>query len=160
MLIAVSVVQVGSRSIVPAWRRFAREILGVPPVFRDKVRPISNRRFRRARTHGIIAVVRLCRGGCMISAIVLASFLSVAGDGKVSTEELVRRLGDKSFRVRDASARELLARGKDAIDALKRGADNTDPEVRERCRRLLTQLQARLIRERLDGFVNDVKSPP
>src|ERR671934_206500 len=65
----------------------------------------------------------------MISTILLASILSVAGDGKVSTEDLVRRLGDKSFRVRDASARELLARGKEAVNALKRGADNADSRV-------------------------------
>src|SRR5438874_9764091 len=101
----------------------------------------------------------LC-GGRMISAIVLASFLAVADDGKASAEELVRRLGDTSFRVRDASARELVARGAGAIAALKRGGDSPDPEIRDRCRRLLTQLQARLIRERLETFVKDAKAPP
>lgn len=63
--------------------------------------------------------------------------------------ELVARLGDDSFQVRQQASRELEKIGRSAKQALLAGLNSRDPEIRSRCRRLLAvaldlDLQARL----------------
>jgi hypothetical protein len=105
-----------------------------------------------------------------MSTFLLAISLALGGDGKAdgkanahgktSADELVKQLGDASFKVREKAARELLARGAKAVDALKRGQENPDQEIRERCRRLLEQIQSRTALDQLKIFLTDLKSAP
>ncbi|HJZ93746.1 MAG TPA: hypothetical protein VKE40_22920, partial [Gemmataceae bacterium] len=53
--------------------------------------------------------------------------------------ELVKKLGDRSYRVREQAARELVRGGSGAVPALTAGTKDLDPEVSERCRQLLPQ---------------------
>src|SRR5438105_14164682 len=59
--------------------------------------------------------------------------------------ELVRQLGSKKFRERDAATRALEAAGEDALVALRQAEeDSDDPEVRFRARRPVERLERRL----------------
>lgn len=59
-----------------------------------------------------------------------------------SVDELVRRLGDDSFKVRLQAERELRALGKDALPALRQAAEHeADAEVQWRARRLVRQIE-------------------
>jgi hypothetical protein len=53
-------------------------------------------------------------------------------------EGLIEQLGHRDFRLRDAAAKALAARGPDALPALRQALGHPDPEVRQR----LTQLVA------------------
>jgi hypothetical protein len=74
--------------------------------------------------------------------------------------ELVRQLGEKSYRVRTAAAAELARMGSAAVPALRDGARHLDPEIAAQCRRLLPQAEARQRKENLDALVNDTTPPP
>lgn len=69
--------------------------------------------------------------------------------------ELVRELESPSFRKREAAAKELLALGVDAKAALEAGALSPDAEVRERCRRMLPQVQLLDLQARVEMFRRD-----
>lgn len=75
-------------------------------------------------------------------------------------EELVRLLGDKSYRIREGAARELIRRGSAAVPALAAAAKDADPEVSERARQLLPQAAAVERNEKLDRLIKDPKAPP
>jgi len=75
-------------------------------------------------------------------------------------EELVRQLGDKSFRTREIAARELVRQGATAVAALTEGTKSTDPEVSERSRQLLPQVASVERNEKLAFLLKDPKAPP
>jgi hypothetical protein len=75
-------------------------------------------------------------------------------------QELVKRLGDKTYRVREDAARELLRRGSAAVGALTAGMKDPDPEVSERCRQLLPVAAMIERNEKLDRLVKDPAAPP
>jgi hypothetical protein len=75
-------------------------------------------------------------------------------------EDLVRKLGDKSFRVREDAARELLRKGSAAVAALTAGMKDADLEVAERCRQILPHAAAKERNEKLDLLVNNPTAPP
>src|SRR5262245_25106952 len=68
---------------------------------------------------------------------------------------LVRQLSDRSYRVRDRAARELLKMGLTAKKAVEAGTKDTDPEVRKRCADLLPDILQAEFRARLDAFRAD-----
>jgi len=68
---------------------------------------------------------------------------------------LVRQLSDRSYRVRDRAARELLKMGLAAKKAVEEGTKDTDPEVRKRCADLLPDILQAEFRARLDAFRAD-----
>jgi len=74
--------------------------------------------------------------------------------------ELVRKLGDKSYRNRESAARELLRRGSASVAALTEGTKDADPEVSERCRQLLPQAAALERNEKLALLIKDPSAPP
>lgn len=74
--------------------------------------------------------------------------------------EMVRRLGDKSYKVRAAAARDLLMSGPPAFAALTAGAKDADPEVAGRCRQLLPAAAAAERNEKLARFLKDPAAPP
>ena len=53
---------------------------------------------------------------------------------------LIRQLGDDSFAGREEASRQLLARGRAVLPALRQGALDRDPEIATRCRRILDEL--------------------
>ena len=74
--------------------------------------------------------------------------------------ELVRKLGDRSFRAREDAARTLLRQGSAAVAALTAGLKHPDPEVSERCRLLLPQAAALERNEKLNALLKDPAAPP
>src|SRR5262245_14184734 len=75
-------------------------------------------------------------------------------------DDLVRKLGDKSYRNRETAARELLRRGSASVAVLTAGTKDTDPEVSERCRQLLPQAASLERNERIALLVRDPSAPP
>jgi len=74
--------------------------------------------------------------------------------------DLVRKLGDKSYRNRETAARELLRRGSASVAVLTQGTKDADPEVSERCRQLLPQAAALERNEKIGLLLNDPSAPP
>jgi hypothetical protein len=74
--------------------------------------------------------------------------------------ELVRQLGDKSYRVRTEAAVELARMGSAAVPALREGAKHPDAEIAAVCRRLLPQAEALQRKENLDALLNETTGPP
>ena len=75
-------------------------------------------------------------------------------------EELIRLLGDKSYRVREGAARALIIRGSAAVPALTAATKDPDPEVSERARQLLPQAAAVERNEKLAILLKDPSAPP
>jgi hypothetical protein len=75
-------------------------------------------------------------------------------------EELVKLLGDKSYRVREVAARELIRRGSASVAALNAALKDTDPEVSERARQLLPQAATAERNEKLAQLVKNSSAPP
>jgi hypothetical protein len=69
--------------------------------------------------------------------------------------DLIRQLGSRRFTVREAAARQLLEMGRSARGALQVGQHDPDPEVADRCRRLLPQAAYADFQVRLDAFLAD-----
>lgn len=83
---------------------------------------------------------------------------AAAPDAQLS--DLVRKLGDKSYRTREAAAHELLRRGAAAVPALTAGTTDEDPEVGERCRQLLPQAASLERNEKLARLLKDPAAAP
>ncbi len=101
-----------------------------------------------------------------MSALPLAFSLAILvgapdmGSGSpLAPAELVKKLGDKSYRVRHSAAFELVRAGSAAVPALTDGIKNPDLEISERCRQLLPQATARERDEKLALLLKDPKSP-
>lgn len=98
------------------------------------------------------------------AAVLLASLIGNPSKPAVSPgarpEELVRLLGDESFRVREAAALELIRRGSSAVAALTAGLRDADPEISERSRQLLPQAASVERNEKLARLVKDPSAPP
>jgi hypothetical protein len=71
--------------------------------------------------------------------------------------ELVRRLGDESYRVREEASKELLQLGLAAREALLQGVKDSDLEVRRRCRDLLPSILEADRQARLDSLLADTE---
>ncbi len=82
----------------------------------------------------------------------------LAPDPKLT--ELVRRLGHKSFAAREAAARDLVTRGTAAVPALTAGTTDPDPEVAERCRKLLPAAANWEVNQKLAQLLKDPAGPP
>lgn len=88
------------------------------------------------------------------SAILLAI---VAAQPVARAEVLVTRLGGPTYAGREKAGQELVALGRASVAVLKRGASSSDPEVGERCRRLLPSAEMEAIRQRVAVLL---KTPP
>ncbi len=66
---------------------------------------------------------------------------------------LVKQLGDRNFKVRDAAERELIELGTASLDALKEGEQSTDVHVIDRCRALQPMIRELTLRRRIDDFI-------
>jgi hypothetical protein len=88
-----------------------------------------------------------------LAALLLAA--GAAGADAPNAGELVARLGDPSFPVRQEASEGLLRMGLAAKAALERGAADPDPEVRRRCRALLPAVQEADRQARVAAFLAD-----
>ena len=76
-----------------------------------------------------------------------------AGDQpQQSAEALVQRLGDENFATREQASSRLVQLGAGAVDALKKGTQHPDREIRYRCHRILTLVEEHDFQRRLDAF--------
>jgi hypothetical protein len=74
--------------------------------------------------------------------------------------DLVKKLGDKSFKIRHDAAYQLVRQGSAAVPALMDGTRDPDPEVSERCRLLLPQAEALERNEKLTELLRDPAAAP
>ena len=77
------------------------------------------------------------------------------GPSASSPEDLVGQLGSGKYRERIRATRELERRGLSAREALERGVESPDAEVRHRCQKLLSVVLARDFQIRLRAFAAD-----
>jgi len=85
---------------------------------------------------------------------IIGAFFALAC-AESSPAELVRQLGDESYRAREAATVELLRLGSVAKAAVSEGLGGDDPEVRDRCERILPQILAADLNERIQKFLDD-----
>lgn len=71
--------------------------------------------------------------------------------------DLVRQLGNDSYRVRERATHQLLRMGLAAKQALQEGADDPDPEIRRRCLDLLPAVLEADLKARVEAFVADTE---
>jgi hypothetical protein len=69
-----------------------------------------------------------------------------------SAESLVQLLGDENFATREQASSRLVQLGAIAVDALKKGTQHPDREIRYRCHRILTLVEEFDFQRRLDAF--------
>src|SRR5262245_60981497 len=88
--------------------------------------------------------LRLQRAGIGVDgASVLAYFRQQAVDANPQpVEDLVRQLGDVSFRARERASEALVALGARSLPHLRKAAEGTDAEVRRRARECLRRIEA------------------
>jgi len=72
-------------------------------------------------------------------------------------EALAARLGGPSYAVRELAGQDLVKMGRYALPVLRRGLAHRDPEVAERCRRLIPGAEEQAIRQRV-AFL--LETPP
>ncbi len=76
-----------------------------------------------------------------------------AGDSPAqSAAHLVQLLGDESFATREKASSRLVQLGADALDAIKKGAQHPDREIRYRCQRILELVEEHDFQRRLEAF--------
>ncbi|MEK7866683.1 MAG: HEAT repeat domain-containing protein [Planctomycetota bacterium] len=80
----------------------------------------------------------LCAFACSLSAALVAAGECVSDE---TVQALIERLGNEDYEVRESATRALAALRGQAIPAIERALDSTDPEVRERCAVLLTEIR-------------------
>ena len=95
-----------------------------------------------------------------LTSLALAAVLGVPTGPPPAPAELVKKLGDRSFRVRHEAASLLVSQGSAAVKALTDGIKDTDPEVSERCRLLLPQAEALERTEKLSQLLRDPPVAP
>ncbi len=99
----------------------------------------------------------------MMHALPCALVLLTAGAADTPPAELVARLGDPSFAVREQAAQALQRLGHEAVPALRAGQADPDPEVRRRCSALLTGILSAERQAQLKSFAQgkeDPRGPP
>jgi len=98
------------------------------------------------------------------AAVALASLLGAPTPAAITPqskpEDLVRLLADKSYKVREKAATELIRKGSSALAALTAATKDPDPEVAERSKQLLPQVAAVERNEKLVLLLKDPSAPP
>jgi hypothetical protein len=90
-----------------------------------------------------------------MSALIAAADDPPRDDSTRHAAQLVERLGDEAFNIREDAAAELRALGLAAKPALAEGLKSADPEVRWRCRRIMAQVLELDYQQRIEAFAAD-----
>jgi hypothetical protein len=101
----------------------------------------------------------------MLSVILLAASI-LAGNAPEPRErarnhafELIADLGSPSFKIREKAATELVRLGSAAVDALRKGVNDPDTEIGERCKKLLPQALDFHLQEQINSFLAKPDGP-
>jgi hypothetical protein len=94
---------------------------------------------------------------CLLSAEPVAEPDSAARQRPL---ELVKQLGDPSFKQREAASKQLIRLGSAARDALEQGTKHTDLEISTRCRHLLPLALDWDLQQQVDRFLAHPDRPP
>ena len=89
--------------------------------------------------------MRLRLGLTVGLALALAAVGHTADPAPSSTEQLIEQLGHRDFKVREAAGKALMARGADAIAAMRKALSHPDPEIRQRLGQLVTDAERNLL---------------
>src|SRR5262245_36291128 len=76
-----------------------------------------------------------------LGPLILGSAPVEKKETSVSFEQLIDRLADKNHRTRELAARSLIARGKEALPALRKAQMHPDAEVRRRLSEIIPWLE-------------------
>ncbi len=79
---------------------------------------------------------------------------------KFKPADVVERLGDRSFAVREGATLWLTGLGLQCRAELEAGLDHADPEVRRRCRQILSDVLYDDLQKRIDRFAAGQPGPP
>jgi hypothetical protein len=90
----------------------------------------------------------------------LAALLAAPAAANEPPADLVRKLGDKSFKVRSEAAAQLVKLGSAAVPALTEGSKLPDAEVADQCRKLIPQAIAAEQEQKLAEFLRHPETPP
>jgi hypothetical protein len=93
----------------------------------------------------------------LLSLLMLPLSAACAAADNPRARDLVRRLGDESYRVREEASKELLRLGLEARDALLQGTRDNDLEIRRRCRDLLPSILEADRQARLEELLADTE---
>ncbi len=74
-------------------------------------------------------------------------------DERQRAVELVAQLGDPSFRLRELASHELIKLGSAALEPLRQGLAHRDPEIGDRCRKLLPLVLDNHLQEQVALFL-------
>src|SRR5262245_22638551 len=72
--------------------------------------------------------------------------------------DLIQKLGDSRWEVRESSQKELIARGTEAVEPLLRASRSDDPEVAHRARLILGRVDPLQVRVRIRRIATDGKA--
>ncbi len=105
---------------------------------------------RRLAFSGLLALLGVFAGAATVSAEESAAPAPADGNKLAA---LVQRLGDDSFEAREAAYGQLEKMGKVAQPALEEAVKSTDPEVKNRAKRLLEHLNRTEVEIALDAYL-------
>ncbi len=102
-----------------------------------------------------IAILTVCLALPFAPPALSAADASKPQSSSKEMADLVRKLSDDTFEVRDAAGRRLAEMGKTAEAALRQGLNDDDPEVRRQCQTLLERATRSDLMVALDAFLED-----
>jgi hypothetical protein len=91
----------------------------------------------------------LCAASCLLALPAASAQETKTPDAR----QLVEKLGDGSFAMRENAYRKLQSMGKDAVEAVRAGVDHPNAEVRRRCQALLAVIGRPVEDHRWDAFI-------
>jgi len=95
----------------------------------------------------------------MASAAVVAGPAEPAVKSRQNAVELVRLLGDPSFKIREKASDDLLELGSHALEALREGIKHSDLEISDRCSKLLPMALDARVQEQIAIFLAKADGP-
>jgi hypothetical protein len=95
-----------------------------------------------SRFQSLPALALLGASVWVLSGIATDNCAAKASDQPESVDQLIEQLGDSQFGIREMATRKLAARD-DALMAVRRALQSSDPEVRRRAERIIEELLTR-----------------
>lgn len=90
-----------------------------------------------------------------LALVLLAAWVPLRADSQPAADDLVEQLGSASFEQREQAEHRLQQIGAEALDALRRAADDADLEIRYRARRLIGRIEHEQQWRLLEHFLSD-----
>jgi hypothetical protein len=105
---------------------------------------------------------RTAAAALLLSVVIPAAFAkapvaTLSQTDKERAKQLVERLGDRSFKVRESASAELVQMGRAVEPILRDGMNHPDPEIRQRCKRILPMALAYELDQQIRAFMADTE---